>query len=56
MLAARDTSSSPNSENFVPKARSSINEESIPLEPTDLAPHLEVIRPARATRLFDRIE
>jgi hypothetical protein len=38
------------------KADGSINEQSVNLEPVALFPHVKVIRPTRASRLYERAE
>lgn len=37
-------------------AKVSVNDSLVRIEPTKLAPHVKVIVPARAARIYDRVE
>lgn len=48
--------SKPPARTTIKKRDGSINEQPVNLEPVNLFPHVKVIRPTRASRLYERAE
>jgi hypothetical protein len=48
--------SEPKARRAAQKTDGSINEQPVNLEPVNLSPHVKVIRPTRASRLYERAE